>query len=107
MPKKPVTDPHKAWNIQHYKRLEKYNKRIEKLLNDAIGQAALIVGRHDGTATEDHIFSFSDDRQMKAEADKLMKELAEEIIREGRIACTLFEKSVYFSALILRGFAPI
>lgn len=98
MPKKPVTDPHKAWNIQHYKRLEKYNKRIEKLLNDAIGQAALIVGRHDGKATEDHIFSFSDNRQMKAEADKLMRELAEEITQYTKGAETKEWETAYKQA---------
>ena len=75
----PVTDPHKAWNINQFKRLEAYNARLQKLLDNAIKKAAAIALRHDAKATDKHLFSFSDDKQMKAEADKLMKDLSDEI----------------------------
>ena len=68
----------KTWNLEHYKRLAKYNARIEKLLNQAIANATGIVSRH-GVEASDKPFSFSDDRQVKAEADKIMKELSREI----------------------------
>lgn len=68
----------KAWNIQHFKRLAKYNARVEALLNQAIVNATSIVSRH-GVEAKDKPFSFSDDRQMKAEADSIMKELTREI----------------------------
>ncbi|MCR5658961.1 MAG: hypothetical protein K6G25_06510 [Bacteroidales bacterium] len=68
----------KTWNLEHYKRLAKYNARIEKLLNQAIANAIGIVSRH-GVEASDKPFSFSDDRQVKAEADKIMKELSREI----------------------------
>lgn len=79
MPRKPVTDPHKVWNIAHHKRLEAYNKRIEQLLNRAITQAADLAMRHGAEATADHPFSYSDDKQLKAETEKLLKDLSKEI----------------------------
>ena len=75
----PVTDPHKAWNVKQFKRLEAYNARLQKLLDNAIKKAAAIAMLHDAKASDEHLFSFSDDRQMKAEADKLMKDLSDEI----------------------------
>lgn len=75
----PVTDPHKAWNVKQFKRLEAYNARLQKLLDNAIKNAAAIAMLHDAKASDEHLFSFSDDRQMKAEADKLMKDLSDEI----------------------------
>lgn len=75
----PVTDPHKAWNIKQFKRLEAYNARLQKLLDNAINKAASIAMRHDANASDEHLFSFSDDKQMKAEANKLMKDLSDEI----------------------------
>lgn len=75
----PVTDPHKAWNVKQFKRLEAYNARLQKLLDNAIKKAAAIAMRHDANASDEHLFSFSDDRQMKSEADKLMKDLSDEI----------------------------
>lgn len=75
----PVTDPHKAWNVKQFKRLEAYNARLQKLLDNAIKKAAAIAMRHDANASDEHLFSFSDDKQMKAEADKLMKDLSDEI----------------------------
>lgn len=35
--------------------------------------------RHDANASDEHLFSFSDDKQMKAETDKLMKDLSDEM----------------------------
>lgn len=75
----PVTDPHKAWNVKQFKRLEAYNARLQKLLDNAIKKAAAIAMLHDAKASDEHLFSFSDDRQMKAEADKLMKDLSDEM----------------------------
>ena len=79
MARKPVTDPHKAWNIEHFRRLAKYNKRIEKLLNDAISRSAQLVERYDGHATKYDPFTFSQNRKLQAEIDKLMKDLSKEI----------------------------
>lgn len=79
MPRKPVTDPHKAWNIAHHKRLEAYNKRIEALLNRAIAQSADLAMRHGAKATADTPFSYSQDRQLKAETEQLLKDLADDI----------------------------
>lgn len=79
MARKVVTDQHRAWNIAHNKRLEAYNKRIEQLLNRAITQATTLSERHGAEATANNIFTFSQDRQLKAEIEKLMKDLSKEI----------------------------
>lgn len=68
----------RSWNVQHFRRLAGYNTRVEELLNQAIRNAASIVARH-GVEASEKPFSFSDDRQMKAEADRLMKDLARDI----------------------------
>ncbi len=81
---KPVTGPHKAWNIALHKRLEAYNRRIESLLDRAITQAAELAMRHGATATEDVVFSFSQDRQLKAETEQLLRDLSGEITRFTR-----------------------
>lgn len=79
MPRKPVTDPHKAWNIKHHKRLEAYNKRIEQLLNRAITQCADLALRHGAEATKEKPFTYAQDRQLKAETERLLKDLSDEI----------------------------
>lgn len=79
MPRKPVTDPHKAWNIAHSKRLEAYNKRIEQLLNRAITQCADLALRHGAEATPEKPFTYAQDRQLKAETERLLRDLSDEI----------------------------
>lgn len=79
MPRKPVTDPHKAWNIKHHKRLEAYNKRIEQLLNRAITQCADLALRHGAEATKEKPFTYAQDRQLKAETERLLRDLSDEI----------------------------
>lgn len=79
MPRKPVTDPHKAWNIAHHKRLEAYNKRIEQLLNRAITQCADLALRHGAEATKEKPFTYAQDRQLKAETERLLRDLSDEI----------------------------
>lgn len=79
MPRKPVTDPHKAWNIAHHKRLEAYNKRIEQLLNRAITQCADLALRHGAEATPEKPFTYAQDRQLKAETERLLRDLSDEI----------------------------
>ena len=87
----------KAWNIQHYRRLAKYDARLEALLNQAIANAAGIVGRR-GVSASDKPFSFSDDRQMKAEADKIMKDLSADITALTRSAESAEWKQAYEQA---------
>lgn len=79
MPRKPVTDPHKAWNVAHAKRLEAYNKRIEQLLNRAITQCADLALRHGAEATPERPFTYAQDRQLKAETERLLRDLSDEI----------------------------
>lgn len=92
-----VRSKFKAWNIQHYRRLAKYDARLEALLNQAIANAAGIVGRR-GVSASDKTFSFSDDRQMKAEADKIMKDLSADITALTRSAESAEWKQAYEQA---------
>lgn len=70
---------HKAWNIEHFKRLAEYNARLEKIMRDAVIKSASLVSRHNPSSTKDDLFSFNSDRQLNAEIDSILSDLSNEI----------------------------
>ena len=81
MAKKPVTDPHKAWNIAHYRRVNGYSKQIEKLYNDYLKAVAQLAMQNGVTVDEDTLFRLSDYPKLKRQVDKLTKQLSNDIAK--------------------------